>query len=445
MKSYLKYIPSTIAGVDQVPKHWKVYRLKSLAQIIPSNVDKKTKEGEQEVYLCNYLDVYNNDFITENDDFMKASASETQIEKLLLQESDVIATKDSEDPYDIGIPTLVKTSFDDVVCGYHLTLIRSKKSLLDGNWLYWYLRSNHTAQYFAKIARGITRYALGTDAFKNIPISLPPIQEQESIANFLDEKVNLINETINDKERLLNLYEEEKKAIIKHAVTKGIDPNVILKDSGIAWLGKIPKHWKLAKISRSFNIIGSGATPKSGLKKYHFEGTHNWLLTGNLNDGIITETPRKITSKALEDYSALKKYPKGSIVIAMYGATIGKLGILDVETTTNQACCVMHGSSVFDTQYAFYHLLSIRNEIINLSVGGGQPNISQEIIKSIKLVCPSIVEQKEIVSYINDELQVIENKKNDIKKETKLLKEFKESLIFEAVTGKIDVAKFSLN
>lgn len=129
------------------------------------------------------------------------------------------------------------------------------------------------------------------------------------------------------------------------------------KDSGIQWIGEIPEHWDIRPISRSFEIIGSGTTPKSDNEFYYLDGVHNWLLTGDLNDGFIFETSKKITDEAIKEHSTLKKYPVNSIVMAMYGATIGKLGILKVETTVNQACCVLANSNVFDYRIPFYFLL----------------------------------------------------------------------------------------
>src|SRR5690606_15288306 len=170
---YERYKDSGIEWIGEIPEHWDLSRLRFLSNIVPSNIDKKSKEGEQKVLLCNYVDVYKNDFIDRNIAFMEATASDLQIEKLTLQKSDVIATKDSEDPKDIGVPALVAESFENVVCGYHLTLIRSRSEILNGDYLYWFLCSSGSNQYFFTEARGITRYAIGSNVFKNLAVSLP--------------------------------------------------------------------------------------------------------------------------------------------------------------------------------------------------------------------------------------------------------------------------------
>ena len=188
-----------------------------------------------------------------------------------------------------------------------------------------------------------------------------------------------------------------------------------------------------------FNNIGSGTTPKSSNEEYYTDGTVNWLITGDLNDNYIYETSTQITTKALHDTSALKIYPKESLVIAMYGATIGKLGILNIETCTNQACCVLSKSKAMNIKYAFYWFLGYRNEIISLSYGGGQPNISQDVIKNLKIILPPSKEQKQIIDYLDNEITKINKTISKIQENINLLDEYKTSLIHHVVTGKIDV------
>ena len=113
------------------------------------------------------------------------------------------------------------------------------------------------------------------------------------------------------------------------------------KDSGVEWIGEVPEGWEMEKVSHAFSTIGSGTTPIAGNPEYHNEGTTPWINTGDLNNGILKTCSKKITNIAFNDYSALKIYPIGSLIIAMYGATIGKVSILDFTACTNQACCVL--------------------------------------------------------------------------------------------------------
>lgn len=431
--------------LGKIPGHWKVLKLKYAALVQSSNVDKKGNEGEKPVLLCNYIDVYKNDFIDGTIKFMEATASENEILKFKLLEDDVLITKDSETPDDIAIPAYVSQGFDNVLCGYHLALVRSNKDILKGAYLYYLFKSYRFNQQFTVAANGITRFGLSIDDIRNAIISIPPDSDQLQIATYLNNKTHQIDDLISKKQKLIDLLKEERTAIINQAVTKGLDPTVPMKDSGVDWLGEIPKHWELRKIGRSFKIIGSGTTPTSGREEYYQHGNIPWVLTGDLNDDYLSQTSKSITEKAFEEHSALKKFPVGSLVIAMYGATIGRLSLLEIEATTNQACCVLADSSFFSIKFLFYWFLSNRSNIISLSYGGGQPNISQEIIRNIKIPCPSVEEQSDIVKFIDHKCSAINASILKIEKEIELISEYKTSLINETVTGKIDVRDYQMN
>lgn len=278
--------------------------------------------------------------------------------------------------------------------------------------------------------------------FKNSLLPVPPNEEQEKIAEFLDYKCKQIDSFIADKKRLIELLNEKKQAVINQAVTKGINPDAPMKPSGIDWLGDIPEHWEVRKISNSFKQIGSGTTPLSGDRTYYKNGTINWVNTGDLNNGYLDRTSKKITEKALEDYTTLKIYPINSLIIAMYGATIGKVSILAIKATTNQACCVLNKSKVLNQEFVFYWFQAQKDNIISLAYGGGQPNISQDLIRNIKISTPPIEEQQQIVSYVENETSEIDEAKQLIEQEIKLIEEYKQSLISEAVTGKVDLREW---
>lgn len=189
------------------------------------------------------------------------------------------------------------------------------------------------------------------------------------------------------------------------------------------------------KVSRAFTTIGSGTTPKSDDASYYDDGTINWLITGDVNDGEIKNIDRKITAKALSDYSALHIYPVGSIVITMYGA-IGKIGMLTEPSTVNQACCVLvPGKNVFP-KYALHYFLATRHQLIELGVGGVQSNVSQDIIKSLRISLPSVEMQRNIALYLDRKVSIIDKiiaAKNHT--HTHLL-ELRQAIITDAVLGR---------
>jgi type I restriction enzyme S subunit len=209
------------------------------------------------------------------------------------------------------------------------------------------------------------------------------------------------------------------------------------KDSGVEWIGEVPEGWRKSKIAWCFNMIGSGCTPNSTNEEF-YDGDINWLITGDLNDGTINFTSKKITKLALKEYSTLKLYSKNSLVVAMYGATIGKLGITNIETATNQACCVLTKPRDANIKYMFYWFLANRNEIVNLSQGGGQPNISQNLIKDLKIYKPSIKEQTQIADFLDQKTSEIDALVADKEKLIILLEEKRQAIITEAVTKGLD-------
>ena len=210
------------------------------------------------------------------------------------------------------------------------------------------------------------------------------------------------------------------------------------KDSGVDWLGEIPSEWEVWKVSRLFKQIGSGTTPKSGTAEYYENGTIPWVNTGDLNNGYISDCSTYITQKAFNDHSTLKIYEKGTLLVAMYGATIGKIAITKFRACTNQACCSLVSSKLIDTKFAFYWFLANKENIINLSYGGGQPNISQDVVKHLHIPICNIPEQLSIVRFLDHKTGQIDRFIASRQKQIELLKEQKAAIINKAVTKGID-------
>lgn len=220
---------SGVEWLGDVPAEWNVKPLKFIADLRLSNVDKHTVEGQSPVLLCNYVDVYKNERISKDIKFMSATASEEQIKRLSLVVGDVIITKDSEDPRDIGIPTYVAEILPDLVCGYHLALIRSNNET-SGEFLYYFLKSRYAAASFEIEACGITRYAIGKYSIGNLDISTPPLAEQIRIANYLDLQTVKIDALIDKAKRSIELAKEHRTALISAAVTGKIDVRDYVND-----------------------------------------------------------------------------------------------------------------------------------------------------------------------------------------------------------------------
>lgn len=210
-------------AVEGTNKNWLTKKLKYIAEIKFSNVDKHTIEDEIHVRLCNYVDVYKNDYITNDLEFMNATATETEIEKFKVLKGDVIITKDSEEATDIAVPTFVKEDLENVVCGYHLALIRANENEIMNEYLFRKFQSSELKAYFAIEATGVTRVGLSMGEITGVKISYPKsIEEQKQIVSHIKTETATIDTAIAKAEREIELIREYKEAMIAEAVMGGI-------------------------------------------------------------------------------------------------------------------------------------------------------------------------------------------------------------------------------
>jgi type I restriction enzyme S subunit len=178
--------PSGIPWIGDIPAHWEARKIRTIARLIVSNVDKHSRQNEIDVRLCNYVDVYKNDKIDECISFMPATASVDEIERFRIRLGDVILTKDSEAWDDIGVPSFVAYEADDLVCGYHLAILRTRSEMLSGSFLHRVLEDPFVAAQMHIRAKGVTRYGLGHAAIKEVLLPIPPDHEQRHICRRLE-------------------------------------------------------------------------------------------------------------------------------------------------------------------------------------------------------------------------------------------------------------------
>ena len=205
------------------------------------------------------------------------------------------------------------------------------------------------------------------------------------------------------------------------------------KPSGIEWLGDVPEHWEKKKVTYGFSRIGSGTTPKSDSDDF-YDGDVPWVTTSELRENVITKTKESVTRSALAAHSALRLYPSGTLLFAMYGATIGRLGILGIPATLNQACCAFAEPRRFDTRFVFYWLWMRRPILISLSIGGGQPNLSQDDLRQIRILTPPLAEQRCIAEFLDRETGRVDRLVSKKRELIERLKEKRTALISRTVT-----------
>ena len=213
-----------------------------------------------------------------------------------------------------------------------------------------------------------------------------------------------------------------------------IRPEAEMKESGIEWIGNIPRNWKMRKINSLFENIGSGTTPNSNIEEY-YQGMINWLQSGDINGTIVKSTKKHISNEIVSNTSALTVYKAPFIAIAMYGASIGNISIVDIDACTNQACCVLvKPTKDIYMQFAFWGLMAAKEELVLSSRGGGQPNISQNIIKQLRIPVPNISEQENIADYLDKTCSKIDEIIAEAKASINEYKELKKSVITNITT-----------
>lgn len=206
--------------LGEIPEHWVIRRLKFIADVRFSTVDKLSHKEEKEVRLCNYVDVYKHEYITNDFDFMKASASESEINRFTVEKGDVIITKDSETADDIAIPALVIEDLENVVCGYHLAHIKPNRELIESEFLFRLFQSKKINSHFEVAAKGVTRHGLSYDDINSVFLPYPPtLAEQKEIINYIKTETRSLDIAISKAEREIELIKEYREAMIAEAVT----------------------------------------------------------------------------------------------------------------------------------------------------------------------------------------------------------------------------------
>jgi len=438
---YPEYKTSNTDFIGQVPAHWKLERLKHCAEVFPSNVDKKSVDGQVPVKLCNYTDVYYNDTIGGELGFMLATATKEQAMRFELQQGDVVFTKDSESADDIGVAAYVSKRLPGVVYGYHLSIARANRAAI-GEFLKQYFDSQETKSYFAVSANGLTRVGLGQYAVDNAPIALPTVDEQTQIARFLEHETAKIDALIREQERLIVLLQEKRQAVISHAVTKGLDPSVTMKSSGVEWLGEVPEHWSIGALKRALEMVADVD---------HFMPTSvpegvPYVMTGDLRS-LASEIEFDLCKQvAREDFVRLARKirtSKGDVVMARY-ATIGTVSYIDIdaEFVVSYSCVTIRPQAAMATgRYLFFYFQSdaFIQGMSNMINANTQGNVGIGDLKEVKIALPDIYEQEATVNKLEVELTYLDGLVDEVKKTIGFMKERRSALISAAVTGKIDV------
>ncbi|OOF00221.1 hypothetical protein BZG78_05355 [Salinivibrio sp. MA351] len=286
--------------------------------------------------------------------------------------------------------------------------------------------------------RGTTFLELSSDELKSFPFPAPPNNEQQKIAQFLDYETAKIDALIDEQKRLIELLKEKRQAVISHAVTKGLNPDAPMKDSGVEWLGEVPEHWLCGSLGY-YSRIETGSTPDRSNPEY-WGGDIPWIKTGEVNYQTIFNSEESITLLATKE-SSVRLAPPGTLLMAMYGqgVTRGRVAILGVHATFNQACAAITVNQKLKVEFLELYLKFAYSFIRDVGNETSQMNLNASYVAKIPIVVPPLEEQVELVKTVNEAILKLSSLETESKTLSETLKERRSALISAAVTGKIDV------
>lgn len=329
--------------------------------------------------------------------------------------------------------TLINEEFDGEICSTAFCVLRATENILNPLYLFYAVQRDVFIDEFEKVQRGASYPAITDSDVKNRKIPLPPLPEQHRIAAVL----SAVQDAKEKTEAVIAAAKSLKKSLMRHLFTYGHVPageaeSVPLKEIEI---GLVPEGWLLDVIGNRTKL-SSGGTPNRGTPEYWQNGTIPWVKTGEIDYRLIIDTEEKITKIGMDNSSA-KLFPKGTLLIALYGQGItrGRVAILGMGAATNQACAAIFPSEEIIVEFLFYYLQYSYNKIREMSHGAQQKNLSAQIVKTFPVVIPGINEQNqiiEILSTVDKKIEAEENKK-------KALDELFKSLLHNLMTGKIRV------
>jgi len=426
--------------------NWQHQKLGNVADVKLSNVDKVPKENERIIRLCNYTDVYKNSFINadKSNSFMIASCNEVEYKRFILRKGQVAITKDSETPNDIGVSTYISEDFHDVVLGYHLALITPNEDKLNGRFLHYWLNTKQSKQYFENNAGGSgQRCTLTLDCIKSIPLYLPNIQIQESIAKILsdlDIKIELNN-------RINQELEEMAKTLYDYWFVQFDFPSERgkpYKSSGGKMVYRkelkreIPEGWNIGSFNDLGEVVG-GSTPSRSNTDFYSNNGIAWItpndLSNNKGNKFISHGEFDITEAGFKNAS-LRILPKDSILLSSR-APIGYMAICQNDVTTNQGFKSFIPNKGYHCSFVYYAVKNSIKLIEKNASGSTFKEISGGVLKSLPTILPS----KKLIGEYAIRTKSIFERQSLIESENQKLKELRDWLLPMLMNGQITVCE----
>lgn len=422
---------------------WYKNPLEKIADIRLSNVDKKIIDGEVPVRLCNYMDAYSNDYLDERINYSQGSVKLTEIERFGLLQGDVVITKDSETPDDIAVSAVVVDKLENVICGYHLAILRPQKDILDGVFLMNALREHSTKQWFVRKANGITRYGLSKSSIENVEVNYPDVFHQRKIARILV----TIDTVIKQTETTIDKLKKIKQGMMHDLFTSGIDVKTgqlrppqseapeLYKQSPIGW---IPIGWECDTTENISKRIWIGLV--TTMTTHYVEDGIPLIRNNNIKDNEIDVSDIIFLDRHFSEQNKQRYLHKGDVVTVHTG-DIGTSAIIPdrldpahgfatINTTLNEK--IVLNSYLCD----YFNTPIFKNRIEAYATGDGRSNFNLYDYLYINIPFPKLLDEQTAISAklksIND---LLGKEDRQLRKIVKL----KQGLMQDLLTGKVEV------
>ena len=425
MRRYDSYKDSGVEWLGDVPSHWELKRLKQLF------VEKKHKQNLS--LNCGAISFGK---VIEKDDDKVTEATKRSYQEVLKGEFLINPLNLN---YDLISLRIALSEIDVVVSAGYIVL--KAKQIINKKY-FSYLLHRYDVAYMKLLGSGV-RQTINYGHISDSILVAPPLSEQQKIAQFLDNKTAKIDQAVDLAEKQIALLKEHKQILIQNAVTRGLNPDVPLKDSGVEWIGQVPEHWEVKKIKHVTSKIGSGITPLGGGSNY-IDGGIPLLRSQNIHFDRIDLNDVARISEFTHNSMKNSKVRKGDVLLNITGGSLGRCFYVDSneEMNVNQHVCIIRPNKKINTIFLNMLLASEigQKQIWFFQQGGGREGLNFQAIKNFYLPLPDLEEQQKIAIYLNKQAtkidQAIALKTAHIEK----LKEYKSVLINDVVTGKVRVS-----
>jgi type I restriction enzyme S subunit len=443
-KTYSKYKSSEVEWIGEIPTHWDCGKMKYVLSNNDGGVWGNDVENEEE---GNIVIRSTEITIDGNWDFsnpLKRILTENEISKSKLYEGDIVITKSSGSPQHIGKSVIVSKEIELMNCCYSNFVQRIRFRNYNPKLYHFILNSDIGRSQFKYLTTSSTGLGnLNGSSLNDVLLPFIPLNEQEQIVKYLDEKTTQIDNLISITEDKINLLKQKRTSQINEVVTKGLNKEVKLKDSGVEWIGEIPTHWDRVCIKRLVSTKlcdGPHITPnfiETGVPFISVESIKDDKIDFDFLRGYISEEDDI-------EFSKKTKPKKDDILLVKSGSTTGKVTIVETDIDFNiwsPLCLIRTKKEKVLPRFVF---LSMKSDFFQITIQqswsfGTQPNIGMGVIENLFLVIPPIKEQKDIISFIDKENKKIDDLISIEKRRVETLKEYRQSLISEVITGKIKV------